>query len=73
MKFFGGVIILEKYGINFISFNSMRFIVSSKTFRRNFTDYIEKFKNILEQNNIVLEDSEEESSNTFDSDIDEII
>ena len=73
MKFFGGIIILEKYGINFISFNSMRFIVTSKTFRCNFTDYIEKFKNILEQNNIVLEDSEEESSDIFDSDIDEII
>ena len=73
MKFFGGVIILEKYGINFISFNSMRFIVTSKTFRSNFTYYIEKFKNILEQNNIVLEDSEEESSDIFDSDIDEII
>lgn len=73
MKFFGGVIILEKYRINFISFNRMRFILSSETFRHNLTDYTVKFKNILQKNNIVLEDSEEESSNIFDSDIDEII
>lgn len=73
MRFFGGVVILEKQGIDFISFNTIKLIVHNLTFRCNYKDYIEKFKNILKLNNIVLEDTEEESNNTFDSDIDELI
>lgn len=73
MRFFGGVVILEKNDIEFISFNNMRLIVDSQTFQRNFKDYIEKFKNILAKNNIVSDKELEEDNNTFDSDIDELI
>lgn len=73
MRFIGGVVILEKNDIKFISFNNMRLIVDSQTFQCNFKDYIEKFKNILAKNNIVSDKELEEDNNTFDSDIDELI
>ena len=73
MRFFGGVVILEKNDIKFISFSNMRLVVDSQTFQCNFKDYIEKFKNILIENNIVSDKELEEDNNTFDSDIDELV